>query len=182
MLNVLGTLCLSHLRRRQRRWNRQGVPKLSAYKIHTPGNYPEESVQHSEHGESLKQTYISVSASCTGSPHEDKLQRTSPFPLPALDLHMKTSRRCKPNASSSSQFIKITRIVKHGYSRHSDITISSCPSDCNVLVYSLCMKTLQSEDRDVATVVIMLPYGVTARQKRPTPHKPQVIHDVIPKS
>jgi hypothetical protein len=25
-----------------------------AYKIHTPGNYPEESIQHSEHGKSLK--------------------------------------------------------------------------------------------------------------------------------
>jgi hypothetical protein len=31
-----------------------------AYKIQTPGNYPEESIQHSEHGESLKsrKTYI----------------------------------------------------------------------------------------------------------------------------
>jgi hypothetical protein len=26
----------------------------SAYKIQTPGNYPEESIQHSGHGESLK--------------------------------------------------------------------------------------------------------------------------------
>jgi len=25
-----------------------------AYKIQTPGNYPEESIQHSEHGENLK--------------------------------------------------------------------------------------------------------------------------------
>ena len=25
-----------------------------AYKIRTPGNYPEESIQHTEHGESLK--------------------------------------------------------------------------------------------------------------------------------
>ena len=25
-----------------------------AYEIQTPGNYPEESIQHSEHGESLK--------------------------------------------------------------------------------------------------------------------------------
>jgi hypothetical protein len=28
--------------------------EMSAYKIQTLGNYPEESVQHSEHGESLK--------------------------------------------------------------------------------------------------------------------------------
>jgi hypothetical protein len=32
----------------------QTVLKTSAYKIQTPGNYPEESIQHSEHGESLK--------------------------------------------------------------------------------------------------------------------------------
>jgi len=28
--------------------------EMSAYKIQMPGNYPEESIQHSEHGESLK--------------------------------------------------------------------------------------------------------------------------------
>ena len=28
--------------------------ETSAYKIQTPGNYPEESTKHSEHGESLK--------------------------------------------------------------------------------------------------------------------------------
>ena len=28
--------------------------ETSAYKIHTPGNYPKESIQHTEHGESLK--------------------------------------------------------------------------------------------------------------------------------
>jgi len=27
--------------------------ETSAYKLQTPGNYPEESIQHSEHGESL---------------------------------------------------------------------------------------------------------------------------------
>jgi len=28
--------------------------ETSGYKIQTPGNYPEESTQHSEHGESFK--------------------------------------------------------------------------------------------------------------------------------
>ena len=28
--------------------------ETSAYKIQMPGNYPEEGIQHSEHGESLK--------------------------------------------------------------------------------------------------------------------------------
>jgi len=32
--------------------------ETSAYKIQTPGNYPEESIQHSEHGESLKSGVI----------------------------------------------------------------------------------------------------------------------------
>jgi hypothetical protein len=27
---------------------------MSAYKIQTPGNYPEENIQHTEHGKSLK--------------------------------------------------------------------------------------------------------------------------------
>jgi hypothetical protein len=29
-------------------------PETSAYKIQTPGNYPEENIQHTENGESLK--------------------------------------------------------------------------------------------------------------------------------
>jgi hypothetical protein len=35
------------------RWNRQ-CSEMSANKIQTPGNYPEESIKHSEQGESLK--------------------------------------------------------------------------------------------------------------------------------
>jgi hypothetical protein len=30
------------------------LSETSAYKIQTPGNYPEENIQHSEHGERLK--------------------------------------------------------------------------------------------------------------------------------
>jgi hypothetical protein len=33
----------------------------AAYKIQTQGNYPEESIQHSEHGKSLKSRSIFVS-------------------------------------------------------------------------------------------------------------------------
>jgi len=32
--------------------------ETSAYKIQTPGNYPEENIQHTEHGESLKSRAI----------------------------------------------------------------------------------------------------------------------------
>jgi len=31
--------------------------EMSVYKIQTPGNYPEENIQHSEHDESLNQEY-----------------------------------------------------------------------------------------------------------------------------
>ena len=35
--------------------------ETSVYKIQTPGNYPEESIQRSEHGESLKSRIFSIS-------------------------------------------------------------------------------------------------------------------------
>ena len=34
------------------------LSETSAYKIQTPVNYPEESIQHSEHGESFKSRII----------------------------------------------------------------------------------------------------------------------------
>ena len=68
-----GTLCLFHLHRNEK-WYRYHFSFLvhsthiylpmkmeqtecsetSAYKLQTPGNYPKESIQHTEHGESLK--------------------------------------------------------------------------------------------------------------------------------
>jgi len=44
--------------------------ETSAYKIQTPGNYPKESIQRSEHGESLKsRTEISPPGNQTSIPH-----------------------------------------------------------------------------------------------------------------
>jgi hypothetical protein len=38
--------------------------ETSAYKIQTPGNYPEENIQHSQHGESLKsRTFTNIYSS-----------------------------------------------------------------------------------------------------------------------
>jgi hypothetical protein len=37
-------------------------PETSAYEIQTPGNCPEESIQHPEHGESLKSRMVSISS------------------------------------------------------------------------------------------------------------------------
>jgi len=42
--------------------------ETSAYKIQTPGNYPEESIQHSEHGKSL----IAIGAALQGGLIYDK--------------------------------------------------------------------------------------------------------------
>ena len=69
-----GTLCVFHLH------GQVGVKKhsshlpayedgtesseTSAYKIQTPGNYPEESIQHSEHSESLKSRLCLTNVGC----------------------------------------------------------------------------------------------------------------------
>jgi len=57
-----GTFYLFHLHRwvdilhtyMRMKMEQIGCSETSAYKIQTPGNYPEESIQHSERGESLK--------------------------------------------------------------------------------------------------------------------------------
>jgi len=38
--------------------------ETSAYKIQTPGNYPEENIQNTEHGESLKSRMSAASYIC----------------------------------------------------------------------------------------------------------------------
>jgi len=48
-----GTLCLFNLHRLMNMEHTE-CSETSAYKLQTPGNYPEERLQHSEHGESLK--------------------------------------------------------------------------------------------------------------------------------
>ena len=49
-----GTLCLFHLHRRVGMKMEQTEGSETAYKFQTPLYYPEESTQHSAHGESLK--------------------------------------------------------------------------------------------------------------------------------
>ena len=39
--------------------------ETSAYKIQTPGNYPKENIQHTEHGESLKSKRLDMSPFCS---------------------------------------------------------------------------------------------------------------------
>jgi hypothetical protein len=46
--------------------------ETSAYKIQRPGNYPEENIQHTEHGESLKSRIIS------SSPYNNEVEMKQP--------------------------------------------------------------------------------------------------------
>jgi hypothetical protein len=41
--------------------------ETSAYKIQTPGNHPEENIQHTEHGESLKSKKLQVTYTLNGN-------------------------------------------------------------------------------------------------------------------
>ena len=58
-----GTLRLFHLHR-QVGVEQTKCYKMLAYKIQTLGNYPEESIQHPEHGESLKSRILSLNSYC----------------------------------------------------------------------------------------------------------------------
>ena len=52
---------------------------MSAYKIHTPGNYPEESIQHSEHGENLKSRILDIFSSAQFELEKKKHQYSRPI-------------------------------------------------------------------------------------------------------
>jgi hypothetical protein len=70
-----GTLCLFYLDRRVGILHTYPPIKIeqcsetSAYKIQTPGNYPEESIQHSEHGGTFKSRIISETSKIKSSYH-----------------------------------------------------------------------------------------------------------------
>jgi len=69
---------------------------MSAYKIQTPGNYPEESIQHSEHDESLKSGNCNISnrnnaCSTNGATLSCSLLWTQPLlhsKLLAVNMHL----------------------------------------------------------------------------------------------
>jgi hypothetical protein len=58
--------------------------ETSAYKIQTPGNHPEENIQHTEHGESLKSKDVFI--------HLVVCLTTGPKPLPKRAIHRVRSR------------------------------------------------------------------------------------------
>jgi len=82
--------CLLHLHRRvgmilhtfpPMKMEKTECSETSAYKIQTPGNYPEENIQHTEHGESLKSSilvsFFETTQSCRCMPI---FQSNLPFP------------------------------------------------------------------------------------------------------
>jgi hypothetical protein len=62
--------------------------ETSAYKIQTPGNYLEESIQHSEHGEILKSRIFAFDTP-VGSPFSHK---SSPYGLTQLCWRLMTTK------------------------------------------------------------------------------------------
>jgi hypothetical protein len=70
--------------------------ETSAYKIQTPGNYPEENIQHTEHGESLKSrtllilsAYVSAAWPLSALWTQQGKKKTSVYPLfPRLRRHL----------------------------------------------------------------------------------------------
>jgi len=55
--------------------------EMLAYKIQTPGNYPEESIQHSEHGDSLKSRIYKVYIKMEGALRSISCNRTCMYLL-----------------------------------------------------------------------------------------------------
>jgi hypothetical protein len=83
--------------------------ETSAYKLHTPGNYPKENIQHLEHGESLKsrrtqffktETVLEyqVFFSCPSSKNPKRAQR-----FEKMDLFRSSSRSVKWHPVSSGR-------------------------------------------------------------------------------
>ena len=67
--------------------------ETSAYKIQTPRNHPEESIQHSEHGESLK-SFLDVSPAISNNTLKTKGMSASPGLKHLLTLN--TEDKCSP--------------------------------------------------------------------------------------
>jgi hypothetical protein len=94
----------------------QSVPETSAYKIQTPGNYPEESIQHSQHDESLKSSIHILSLSCLAIKENTvkfiveacltfqafSLESTSPTPADVSVTYCRFKQRTKPAEPRSS--------------------------------------------------------------------------------
>ena len=94
--------------------------ETSAYKIQPPGNYPEESIQHSEHSESFKSRMVSVYRRL-GADRWSHLQRSgSTFFLDSLTVKVGTDRLsrnvgrsttnllCKHHRTAKAHFMECT--------------------------------------------------------------------------
>jgi len=64
-----------------------------AHKIQMPGNYPEESIQHSKQGESLR-SFLDVSPAVSNTTLNNKGLIASPGLKPLLTLN--TEKKCSP--------------------------------------------------------------------------------------
>jgi hypothetical protein len=85
--------------------------ETSAYKIQTPGNYPEENIEHLQHGESLK--------SRIHRQHKNNLEKCGPCPIfagraPSLQ-NVKIWKNIWPSSDGASWCILIMKANKMHY-------------------------------------------------------------------
>jgi hypothetical protein len=78
--------------------------ETSAYKLQTPGNYPKESIQHLEHGESLKSRMINN----TDKQLEFKISREENKTIWYLDLSINRNNNMDLNIYRKPMYMDIT--------------------------------------------------------------------------
>ena len=106
------------------RWNRQ-CSETIAYKILTPGNYPEESTQHSEHGKGLKsrrQKLDLISANpemcITKTAHTDNFKEHSRASTPHTTPCPYNLHKCNSFSQKNffvSDFLENALVILHFY-------------------------------------------------------------------
>jgi len=93
------------------RWKKTECSETSAYKIQTPGNYPEESIQHSERGKSLKSTTYIIVSEVEFSEVMDDTEVTVGKPLVLTCRTAQPVEECQWTWKSTSSGNKATEVV-----------------------------------------------------------------------
>jgi len=112
------TLCLFHLHRRISVYeDGTECSETSAYKIQTPGNYSEESIQHSEHGERLKSNKRTKHADFFLVPTGVRFLSKNLVPTQRGSTVKVISQTCATVVSASTMWIELDQSVLDFLSR-----------------------------------------------------------------
>jgi hypothetical protein len=115
-----------------------------------PGNYPEENIQHTEHGKSLR--------SRTDILFEDCTQRHKIHPN--IHLHKKSSSSCTDHSRSPAAMTFIWYSIRIcGTNLHMHVALTNLLSECFELIHmrcqSICYCSIITYQSDVMTVQIL---------------------------